>query len=80
MRYAAPADVTSIILSSGPLAVVDGFVELPDDATQGDIGGLAMYGFYPAPMTSEAPAKTQPSSAPESVVENEQDHGQEHPE
>ena len=45
MRYAAPADVGGINLSSGPLVVTDGFVDVPDDATVGDLGGLATYGF-----------------------------------
>lgn len=49
MRYAAPAEVTSIILSIGPVPVVDGFVDVPDDLGAGDIGGLAMNGFVPAP-------------------------------
>lgn len=49
MRYAAPSDVSGITLSTGPLTVVDGFVEVPDGATPGDLGGLAVYGFTPAP-------------------------------
>ena len=69
MRYAAPADVSGIILTSGPLTVVDGFVEAPEDATPGDLGGLAMYGFTPAPIELETPAKAtkaiEPTPAPE---------------
>jgi len=49
MRYSAPADVSGINLSTGPLTVVDGFVDVPDDASEGDLGGLAVYGFAPAP-------------------------------
>jgi hypothetical protein len=49
MRYSAPADVSGITLSTGQLTVVDGFVEVPDDASEGDRGGLAVYGFTPAP-------------------------------
>jgi hypothetical protein len=66
MRYAAPADVSGITLSIGPLTVTNGFVEVPDDASPGDLGGLAVYGFVAAPDTTptRAPSKTQ--SAPSS--------------
>lgn len=53
MRYAAPSDVSGITLSTGPLTVVDGFVEVPDGATPGDLGGLAVYGFTPALADAE---------------------------
>ena len=59
MRYAAPSDVSGITLSTGPLTVVDGFVDVPDDASPGDIGGLAVYNFVPAPES--APAASAPS-------------------
>lgn len=63
MRYSAPADVSGINLSTGPLTVVDGFVDVPDDATEGDLGGLAVYGFTPAPeaATRRATKATEPS-------------------
>ena len=62
MRYATPADVTGINLASGPLTVVDGFIEVPDDAGQGDLGGLAVYGFTPAPVDATA-ASPEPAPA-----------------
>jgi hypothetical protein len=37
--------------------VVDGYVDVPDDLSQGDLGGLAMNGFTPAPVDAPAPAK-----------------------
>jgi len=60
MRYTAPAHVSGINLSIGPVVVVDGFVEVPDDLGAGDLGGLAMNGFTPVPADEPAPvpAKT----------------------
>lgn len=57
MRYAAPPDVSAIHLSIGPLTVVDGFIEVPDGLSQGDLGGLAVNGFSPAPPASSPPTK-----------------------
>lgn len=75
MRYAAPADVGGINLSSGPLAVVDGFVDVPDDATASDLGGLATYGFLA--VHDDAPAAViEALSAPEPVVEPADDHSE----
>jgi hypothetical protein len=45
--------VSGITLSTGPLTVVDGFIEVPENATAGDFGGLAVYGFTPAPALSK---------------------------
>jgi hypothetical protein len=45
MRFKAPADISGIDLSSGPVPVMDGFVTIPDDANQGDLAGLAVNGF-----------------------------------
>jgi len=65
MRYAAPADVAGISLSIGYLAVTDGAVEVPDNAPQGDLAGLAAYGFAPsAPEPSPAPAGKKSDPAP----------------
>lgn len=66
MRFAAPEDVSEIILSSGPLRVENGFVEVPDDATAGDLGGLAVNGFVAAPddaPTARAARTSSPSAA-----------------
>ena len=64
MRYAAPEHVTGISLSVGPFTVVDGFIEVPDDLGQGDLGGLAMNGFKPAPADLEDPVSaTVPAAA-----------------
>ena len=60
MRYLAPADVTGITLSTGPLSVVDGFVEVPDDVLPGDLGGLAVNGFVPVKVVAENPTPTKP--------------------
>jgi hypothetical protein len=66
MRFAAPSDVGGINLSSGPLVVVDGFVDVPDDATPGDLGGLATYGFVA--VHGDAPAAViETPAAPEPV-------------
>jgi hypothetical protein len=62
MRYSAPADVSSINLSTGPLTVEDGYVEVPDDASEGDLGGLAVNGFLPAPEA--APRRVVAPKAP----------------
>jgi hypothetical protein len=60
MRFAAPDHITSITLSSGPIGVgTDGFVEVPDDASQGDLQGLITNGFMPAPVTAK-PIKAAP--------------------
>ena len=67
MRYAAPSDVSGITLSTGPLTVVDGFVEVPEGATPGDLGGLAVYGFAAAPTPEGEPAVklAKPQAEPE---------------
>lgn len=39
-RFQAPADVSGITLSIGPLAVTNGFVETADDLPIGDVMGL----------------------------------------
>ena len=66
MRYAAPADVTGINLTSGPLTVVDGFVDVPDDATPSDLGGLATYGFVIAPAdAAQVSTKAEKAPAPD---------------
>ena len=44
-RFAAPAHVSSVFLASGEYAVADGFVELPDAPSEGDLAGLAANGF-----------------------------------
>lgn len=49
MRFAAPEHASDIMLSIGTIPVVDGFADVPDDATEGDLGGLAVNGFTLAP-------------------------------
>lgn len=44
-KYVAPDHVTSVFLSCGEYAVVDGVAELPDDLSYGDAIGLAANGF-----------------------------------
>ena len=71
MRYAAPSDVSGITLSTGPLTVVDGFVDVPQGATPGDLGGLAVYGFTPA-LTDAAPAEYAAPEVAEPHIEPEE--------
>lgn len=56
MRFTAPQDISAISLSVGTFEVVDGAVDVPDDLGAGDLGGLAVYGFVPAPAVSAKPA------------------------
>ncbi len=63
MRYAAPSDVTEVYLSTGPLTVVDGFVDVPDDASTGDLAGLSVNGFTSAPKTEVATTANASSTA-----------------
>lgn len=70
MRWTAPADTTSITLASGTLNVVDGAVDLPDDATDGDRLGLIANGFRIAPDSDPAPTvepakPAKPAKAPD---------------
>jgi hypothetical protein len=76
MRYAAPAQVSDVVLSIGPVAVIDGFITVPDDMPQGDANGLVVNGFTPAEdapqsaPTIEAPAKpTKSAEAPVAAAE-----------
>jgi hypothetical protein len=71
MRFAAPADVSAISLACGEFAVVDGFVNVPDDLGQGDLAGLVANGFTAVPVAAKS-AKTpdpapEPASKPESA-------------
>lgn len=45
MRYLAPADVSAAILTNIIAEVVDGAIEVPDDASDNDRMGLAANGF-----------------------------------
>ena len=65
MRYLAPPETTGIHLTTGPLIVVDGAVDVPDDALPGDLSGLAMNGFVLATDDHE-PAAPEPEPVPES--------------
>ena len=67
MRYAAPKDTTSITLSTGPVDVVDGFIEVDDMLSLGDATGLIANGFTPAPVPA-SPAKSKTPSAPDAGV------------
>lgn len=76
MRYAAPSDVSGITLSTGPLTVVDGFVDVPEDATPGDLGGLAVYGFTQA-LTDAEPATAVQAEEPAADVAEPHDEPEE---
>lgn len=67
MKYSAPIDTSSIFLSCGQLAVVEGVVTIPDDVdlTEGDRIGLAANGFAPiVGDTAPVDAPTDPVSSP----------------
>lgn len=51
MKFTAPPHTTGVQLSSGPIEVVDGQVDVPDNAPEGDIAGLRASGFEPVPVT-----------------------------
>lgn len=57
MRFSASADTSAISLAAGEFAVVDGFVDLPEDIGDGDLAGLAANGFKRAADADEAAAK-----------------------
>lgn len=83
-KFSGPAHVSSIVLSSGPLAVVDGVAEV-HEPTQGDIAGLAANGFslvaegaYFATPEVEAPAP-EADPAQQRIVEPEAAAEADHP-
>jgi hypothetical protein len=58
IRFIAPPHVSMAFLSTGPVAVIDGALALPDDPSPGDRAGLAAGGFVPAPAgKAKAPAQ-----------------------
>jgi len=69
MRFAAPQDVSDITLSSGPLPVVDGHIDVPDAAGAGDLASLAAYGFTPAPATPAPRAAGKAAPAPDASAQ-----------
>jgi hypothetical protein len=62
MKYKAPADTTSISLSTGTVQVVDGFVTVKSDLNTADLSGLSANGFTAhseaAPAVATAPTGT----------------------
>lgn len=55
MRFKAPTDTSAVSLTVGEFAVdQDGFVEIPDDLSIGDLNGLAANGFVAAPAAEPA--------------------------
>ena len=54
MRFSAPAHMTSADLTTGPVAVIDGFIDTPDGIGPGDIAGLIANGCQQAPVESIA--------------------------
>ncbi len=63
MRFLAPPHVGTAFLSTGPIAVVDGAIEVSEDLPHGDRRGLIASGFTlaPAPIAKPAPAKADPA-------------------
>lgn len=53
MRFSGPAGISAISLSSGPIDVVGGFADVPDDATAEDLAGLTANGFKAAPTKED---------------------------
>jgi hypothetical protein len=49
MRLLAPPHISAAFLSSGPVSVIDGAIEVAGDLSQGDRAGLAASGFTPVP-------------------------------
>jgi len=62
MRFVAPPHTNGISLSIGYFPVEDGHIEVPDDTPQGDLGGLSVNGFTPAPIPDATPAPTAPTA------------------
>jgi uncharacterized protein with GYD domain len=58
-KYVAPDHVTSVFLSCGEYAVVEGVAELPDELSYGDAIGLAANGFVEdtTPRSSRAQSR-----------------------
>ncbi|BCA57688.1 hypothetical protein [Sphingomonas sp. HMP6] len=50
MRFTAPPHMTSADLTCGPTPVIDGIIELPDNAGPGDIAGLIANGCVIIPV------------------------------
>jgi hypothetical protein len=63
MRLRAPRHVTAAWLSTGPVAVKHGAVEIADDVAPGDLRGLAAAGFVALPPRTTA--KSRPAALPE---------------
>jgi hypothetical protein len=62
MRLLAPPHISTAFLSSGPVAVIDGAIEVADDLAPGDRAGLAASGFTPAPHAkATSPARQKES-------------------
>jgi hypothetical protein len=57
IRFIAPPHIGTAFLSTGPVAVIDGAIALPDDLSLGDRAGLAASGFTSAPAEKAPPAK-----------------------
>jgi hypothetical protein len=57
MRFIAPPHVGTAFLSTGPVAVIDGAIELPGDLSPGDQAGLAASGFTAVSAEKAPPAK-----------------------
>ena len=64
MRFKAPEHVTGVSLAAGEFTVdKNGYIDVPDDLSVGDIGGLSVNGFVsdPAPETGKK-AKAEPAT------------------
>jgi hypothetical protein len=60
IRFLAPPHVSAAFLSQGPVAVVDGAIELAEDIAHGDWAGLIAHGFT---LASTVAAKLPPAKA-----------------
>lgn len=69
MRYSAPSDVSEVFLSSGPVPVIDGFIEVPEDASTANLAGLFANGFRPDGAAPKAAIVTKTDSKADAKAE-----------
>lgn len=65
IRFLAPPHISAAFLSRGPVAVIDGAIELVGDVAHGDWAGLIASGFE---LASAIVAKA-PAAKPEAALQ-----------
>lgn len=71
MRFTAPPHTTGVDLSIGPIPVIDGFIETPDEMPHSDLAGLVANGFTPAPSDPVPAPAARPVNKPADVTDAE---------